>query len=208
MTQSKRLPVRLPAGAVAIAVGSALYFALAAVGILDGGKGLVGSVPLSMPAPMYVPDFLRLLTDSNTLDLLWTLLPAVGSLALLNTMQTLIGAVTADPLAQTRSSADRERVGQGVANFASSLFGGVPLSGLGGITVANHRSGVRTHWSRVTSGLFALAVLLVLGPLIAWLSTIVLVGIPPAAFSARWRSSTTRRAPHRSSLSSHPLATP
>ena len=177
MTQSRRVSQRLPPGIAAIAVGSASYFALTATGVLQAAQGLVGPVPMSIPSPSYAPALAMLLTDADTLALLWTLLPAILSLALLNTMQTLIGTVTADSLAQTRSSADRELLGQGVGNFASALFGGVPLSGLISITVANHRSGGRTHLSRVTSGLFALAVLLLLGPLLAWLPTIVLVGL-------------------------------
>jgi MFS superfamily sulfate permease-like transporter len=177
MTQARRVSERVPPGVAAIVVGSAVYFTLGATGILSGHQGFVGTVPLSVPAPTYLPALAMLLLEPDTWGLLWTLLPAIISLAILNTMQTLIGAVTADNLAQTRSSADRELLGQGIGNFVSSLFGGVPLSGLISITVANHRSGGQTHLSRFTSGLFALAVLLVLGRLLAWLPTIVLVGL-------------------------------
>jgi SulP family sulfate permease len=72
--------------------------------------------------------------------------------------------------------ADKEFVGQGLANVASGMAGGFPVGGSFSRTSLNHMSGARTRWSGAFTGFLVLAFL----PFVGWLSDLpvaVLSGI-------------------------------
>ncbi|KQY31614.1 SulP family inorganic anion transporter [Nocardia sp. Root136] len=102
----------------------------------------VGAIPAGLPAPSL--SFLHL-DEVTTL-----LLPALA-VAALAALESLLSATAADAMAVgTRNDPDRELLGQGLANIAAPMFGGVPATGAIARTAVNVRSGARTRLAALT----------------------------------------------------------
>ena len=88
-----------------------------------------------------------------------------------------------------RWNADREFVGQGLANLASGVAGGFPVGGSFSRTALNRLAGARSRWSGALTGLVVLAVLPFIG-LLKTLPTAALSGLVIAAVVnlIDWRS--------------------
>jgi len=85
--------------------------------------------------------------------------------------------VVVDALTGTRHASNRELVGQGLANLASALVGGVPGSGTSGPTLVNLASGAETRRSGAIEGLLVIVAGLALGGLVAWAPLAALAAI-------------------------------
>jgi len=66
------------------------------------------------------------------------------TIALLAAVESLLSAVVADGMIGGRHRSNMELVAQGVANIASSLFGGIPATGAIARTATNIKNGART----------------------------------------------------------------
>ena len=110
-------------------------------------------------------------------DIIFRVILAGFSLALLGSINTLLTSVVADKMTQTVHNSNRELLGQGLGNFVASLFGGFPGSGATACTVANIQSGGRNKLSGIVSSLFLLIILLFGGPVAAEIPHAVLGGI-------------------------------
>ena len=66
------------------------------------------------------------------------------TIALLAAIESLLSAVVADGMTGRRHRSNMELVAQGVANIASSLFGGIPATGAIARTATNVKNGART----------------------------------------------------------------
>lgn len=123
---------------------------LAAVWILGSGEyRAIGEIPAGLPS-LQVPTFSEEQWRSILINAL--------VLAMLGSIDALLTSVIADSLTRTRHNSDKELVGQGIGNFASGLFGGLPGAGATMGTVVNIQSGGRT----ALSGLIRAAVLAVI----------------------------------------------
>ena len=181
MVLAPRLTKLVPAAILGLGSGAVTYGALAAfdpalralehnalvVGALGGGEG----------------GFLATLTERarglgaiRAADLIALLTPA-ATLAVLLSIDTLKTCVVLDALTRSRHDSNRELIGQGLANVASSLLGGVPGAGQMGATLVNVSSGAETRLSGLLEGAFALVAFLLLGALIAWIPIGALAGI-------------------------------
>lgn len=87
------------------------------------------------------------------------------TIALLCAIESLLSAVVADGLVDDRHDSNQELMGQGVANVASGLFGGLPVTGVIARTATNIRSGAATPVAGIVHALVLLAVLLFAAPL-------------------------------------------
>jgi len=67
----------------------------------------------------------------------------------------------------TSSDANRDIIAQGAANLASGFFRGVLVGGSVGQTALNVRSGARTRWASIWSGLWMLVILVAFSGLVA-----------------------------------------
>ena len=76
-----------------------------------------------------------------------------------------------------RHDPDRELFGQGIANLASPLFGGIPATAAIARTAVNVRSGARTRLAAIVHALLLLIVILVLGPIVALMPLAALAGV-------------------------------
>ena len=109
-----------------------------------------GDDPASIPAP-HLP--------AVSLERVRELFSPAVTVALLAAIESLLSAVVADGMIGSRHKSNVELVGQGIANIASALFGGIPATGAIARTATNIKNGGRTP---VAGMVHALTVLLVL----------------------------------------------
>ncbi|MEL7521917.1 MAG: SulP family inorganic anion transporter, partial [Cyanobacteria bacterium J06553_1] len=98
-------------------------------------------------------------------------------LAVLGSIDSLLTSLVADNITQSQHDSDRELIGQGIGNFISGLFGGLPGAGATMRTVINVKSGGKTPVSGMVHALVLLFVVLKAGPLTANIPHAVLAGI-------------------------------
>lgn len=136
------LPISLLAVVAATLVGS--------LGHVD--VATIGTIPSGLPAPS-VPSVP--LADVGSL-----LLPA-AAVAALAALESLLSATVSDAMSVgERHDPDRELLGQGVANVAVSVFGGVPATAAIARTAVNVRSGATSRLAAVAQSVVLLVVML------------------------------------------------
>jgi sulfate permease, SulP family len=104
-------------------------------------------------------------------------LPNAISFALLGAIESLLSAVVADGMTGRRHRSNCELVGQGVANIASGLFGGICVTGTIARTATNVRAGARSPVSGMAHSLFLLLFILVAAPLAGYIPLAVLAAV-------------------------------
>lgn len=163
MLVAPRLHRSLPASLLAVVVASSV----AALAGWDVAQ--IGTLPSSLPLPSLPP-----VSGGRMGDLLG----AAFAVAALVAIESLLSAKVADGMADTgRHDPDRELFGQGLANLASPLFGGMPATGAIARTAVNVRAGARTRVSAIVHALFLVLVVLFAGPLVARIPLAVLAGV-------------------------------
>ncbi len=136
-----------------------------------------------------------------TYETLAIIFPYSLSLAVVGLLESLMTATIVDDLTDTQSDKNRECKGQGVANIASGLLGGMAGCAMIGQSVINVKSGGRGRLSTLTAGVLLLLMVVFLGdwvgriPMAALVAVMIMVSI--GTFS--WES--------LRNLKSHPLST-
>src|SRR3546814_13396767 len=92
-------------------------------------------LPTGLPAPA-LPEI--------SLARLQAVAPAAFTIAFLAGIEALLSAVVADGMIGSRHRSNQELVGQGVANMASAVFGGLPATGAIARTATNIPAGAVT----------------------------------------------------------------
>ncbi|MFT5588178.1 MAG: SulP family sulfate permease [Bradyrhizobium sp.] len=87
------------------------------------------------------------------------------TIALLGAIESLLCARIADGLIDTRHDPNQELMAQGVANFITPFFGGMPATGTIARTVTNIRSGATSPVSGIVHALTLLLLILFAAPL-------------------------------------------
>lgn len=119
-----------------------------------------GGIPATLPS---------LVIPSVTLDQIRHLLPDAMTIALLAGIESLLSCVVSDGMTGDKHNSNMELIGQGVANIASVLFGGIPATGAIARTVTNIRSGGQTPVAGVIHALVLMAFILFLAPLASYI---------------------------------------
>ncbi len=162
----RRFAPQLPAFLIAVLGATLLVMALhlpvATVG--DRFPGMHAGIP-----PPHVPAF--------SVALLQQMLPSAFTLAFLGGLEALLSAVVADGMTGFHHRSGQELVGQGVANIASALFGGLPATGALARTATNIRAGGRTPLAGIFHAVFLLGFLVVAGQYIALVPMAALAAI-------------------------------
>jgi SulP family sulfate permease len=96
---------------------------------------------------------------------------------MLAAIESLLSAVVADNMSGDRHKPDAELVGQGIANLAVPLFGGIPVTGAIARTATNIRSGATTPISALVHSFTLLAIILAAAPLARYIPLPALAGI-------------------------------
>ncbi|MGE3359468.1 MAG: SulP family inorganic anion transporter [Acidimicrobiia bacterium] len=133
----------------------------------DLAVGRIGALPGSLPAPS-LPDL------SN----LSRLTGAVLAVAALGGLESLLSAKVADGMVDAPPhNPNRELFGQGLANIASPLFGGMPATGAIARTAVNVKAGARTRLSSASHALVLLAIVFAGSGLVARIPVAALAGV-------------------------------
>ncbi|MFP5347674.1 MAG: SulP family inorganic anion transporter [Actinomycetes bacterium] len=158
-----RLRRTLPASLVAVAVATGVAELLH----LDVAR--IGAIPAALPS-LAVPSL-----DPSVVS---TLLSSALAVAALCAIESLLSARVADGMSDTSNTdPDRELVGQGLANIASGLFGGMPATGAIARTAVNVRAGARTRVAAGVHSVVLLGVVLVGSGLVARIPLSALAGV-------------------------------
>ncbi|SDD92442.1 sulfate permease, SulP family [Streptomyces prasinopilosus] len=138
------------------------------IGGPDGVRS-IGELPSGLPAPSLA--FL----DAGALPGLVAPAVAVAALAAL---ESLLSASVADGMTVgQRHDADRELFGQGVANLAAPLFGGVPATGAIARTAVNVRSGATSRLASLTHAAVLAVIVFAAAPLVSKIPLAALAGV-------------------------------
>ena len=138
----------------------ALVIATAAVGVFGIPVETIGSRFGGIPAAL--PEFA--LPSFSWESARFLLMPTI-TLALLGAIESLLCARVADGVIGDRHDPNQELMAQGLANFVTPLFGGMPATGTIARTMTNVKSGARTPVAGMVHALALLAVILVAAPL-------------------------------------------
>ena len=138
--------------------------------------GDMGQLPDSLPV-FLLPDV------PLNLQTLRIIFPYALTLAVVGLLESMMTASIVDDLTDTPSNKNRECVGQGVANIASGLLGGMAGCAMIGQSVINVKSGGRGRLSALAAGVFLLIMVVFLGqwvkqiPMAALVAVMVMVSI-------------------------------
>ena len=103
-------------------------------------------------------------------------LPALA-IAMVGLLESVLTAAVIDELTDTPSNKNRECSGLGLANIASSCFGGIAGCGMVGQAVGNVKFGGRGRLSTLFAGVFLLVLMVALKPWVSQVPVIALVAI-------------------------------
>lgn len=161
----KKISDKLPGYLIAIIAASlACYY-------LPLNVDTIGSRFPDLPSGLPLPE-----PPDIRLDELRDLLAAAATISFLAGVEALLSAVVADGMTGQKHSMNQELIGQGVANVASGMFGGIPATGAIARTAANIKSGGRTPMAGIFHSLFLLIFL--------YVGMEILAFIPMAALAA------------------------
>ncbi|WP_433684643.1 SulP family inorganic anion transporter [Nocardia sp. CA-119907] len=154
---------KVPFALVAVAIGTIV------TAVVDLDLARIGTIPSGLPAPSL--SFLHL-------GELGSLIGPALAVAALAALESLLSATAADSMCVgTRHNPDRELFGQGLANIAAPLFGGVPATGAIARTAVNVRSGARTRLAALIHAVLLAAIIYLAAPLVADIPVAALAGV-------------------------------
>ncbi len=131
-------------------------------------EGKYGAIPRSLPTPAL---------PSISMEQIMRLLPAAFTMAALCALESLLSASASDAIAGKRHNSNAELIGCGLANMASSTFGGIPTCGAIARTTLNARSGAQTRIAGVFNAIALLLIMLFMAPIVGKVPTAALAGL-------------------------------
>lgn len=153
--------VPLPLLAVAAATAGAWY--------ARADVAVIGALPSVLPEPSL--DFL----DPREVP---SLLVAAAAVCALCALESLLSATVADNMTvDQRHHPDRELFGQGLANLAAPMFGGMPASGALARTAVNVRAGAAGRLATLSHAAILALIMLTLAPVVAHVPLAALAGV-------------------------------
>ncbi|MDQ3187832.1 MAG: SulP family inorganic anion transporter [Pseudomonadota bacterium] len=150
----------------------ALLLATTAVAVFELPVETIGSkfggIPQELPT-LALPAF--------SWELVKQLVAPTLTIALLGAVESLLCARIADKLIDDRHDPNQELMAQGIANFVTPLFGGIPATGTIARTVTNVKSGAVSPIAGIVHALTLLAIVLIAAPLATHIPLAVLAAI-------------------------------
>ncbi|CAK1757906.1 SulP family inorganic anion transporter [Vibrio splendidus] len=132
--------------------------------------GDMGSLPDSLPIFM-LPN---IPLNFETLQIIF---PYSLALAVVGVLESLMTATIIDDITDTDSDKNKECKGQGIANIAAGLMGGMAGCAMIGQSMVNMKSGGRTRLSTLCAGVFLLIMVVFLGDLLKQIPMAALVAV-------------------------------
>jgi SulP family sulfate permease len=157
---------RIPGPIVALVLGTAAVVIFKLPVETIGTR--FGGIPSGLPH-LAIPKFRA--------DLIHGLLGPAFTVAMLGAIESLMSAVVSDRMSNDHHNPNMELIGQGVANIASPMFGGLPATGAIARTATSIRSGAQSPVAGMIHSATLLCVLLFAAPLVSYVPLAVLAGI-------------------------------
>lgn len=154
---------RIPAPLVAVAVGIGGSMAL---GLADRGVELIGDLPRGLPSPTL-----------PVLSLALEMWPAALGIALMSFVETVAAARAFAGKGEPPLNANRELLATGIASIGGGLMSAMPAGGGTSQTAVNRLSGARTQLATVVTAGTAVAVMLLLAPLMGFMPKATLAAV-------------------------------
>ena len=127
-----------------------------------------GGIPAGLPLPQL---------PNVTASEIYNLLPAALSFTLLGGVESLLSAKVADGMTGRKHRYNMELVAQGIANMASSVFGGISVTGTIARTATNVRAGARSPFAGMLHSVFLLGFMVFAAPLASFIPLSALAGV-------------------------------
>ena len=162
----RTISIRIPGSILALLLGTALVVVFKIPVETIGTR--FGGIPSGLPH-LQIPKFRS--------DLIHGLLGPAFTVAMLGAIESLMSAVVSDRMSNDRHNPNVELIGQGVANIASPMFGGLPATGAIARTATNIRAGAQSPMAGIVHALTLLCVLLFAAPLVSYVPLAALAGI-------------------------------
>ena len=143
-----------------------------------------GTIPNTLPA-FKIPEI--------TFERIQLLIGPAFVIAMLGGIESLLSAVVADGMTNSKHNSNKELIGQGIANIVTPLFGGIPATGAIARTATNIKTGAVSPMSGIIHGAFVLITLLLLAPLA---SHIPLASMAPVLMVVAWNMSEQKHFAH------------
>ena len=178
-----RLSSKIPGSLVAIIVMTVAVLLLQHYGIATSVETIGDRFSISSALP-----------DASVPPLSWdavkSLVAPALTIAVLGAIESLLSATVADGVTGDRHDSNTELIGQGLANIASPLFGGIPATGAIARTMANITGGGRTPVAGIIHSVVLLLIFLFLMPLARYIPMACLAGVLVVVFygMSGWRS--------------------
>ena len=128
---------------------------------VDTVQSRYGELPRHLPLPA-----LPAMSPARLLELL----PSALTIAFLAAIESLLSAMVADRMIESRHRPNAELLAQGAANLGSALFGGLPATGAIARTATNVRAGGKTPLAGIFHAAVILLVMLLAAPLAGYLA--------------------------------------
>jgi SulP family sulfate permease len=162
----RRLAPALPNLLIAVVTAAA---ATAALGLeIETIGSRFGGIPSALPLPSLPP-----MSMAKAIEVL----PDAIAIAMLGGIESLLSAMVADGMSGRRHRSNCELVAQGVANVASGLFGGIPVTGTIARTATNVRAGAVGPIAGMLHAVLLLAFMMLAAPLAAYVPLAALAGV-------------------------------
>lgn len=162
-----KLTTAIPSSLVAIVVVS---FLVTGLNIDTNTVGDLASIKGGLPQ-FHIPDVVY---NFETLKIIF---PYAIVLAAIGLIESLLTLTLIDEVTNTRGRGNRECIGQGIANTATGMFGGMGGCAMIGQSMINVNSGGHQRLSGVSAALFLLAFILFASSLIERIPMAALVGV-------------------------------
>ncbi len=148
--------------AVVIVTGLTQFFSL-------GHVPMIGEIPRTLPTP-HIP----LMSAASVNELLFSSI----TIYILACLETLLSSSAIDKLVKTeKHNPDQELIGQGLGNIVTSLFGGIPLTGVIARSAVNVQSGAKTRRASIVHSIVILIAVYFAAPFIAMIPIAALAGV-------------------------------
>ena len=163
MVLLKRFAPRAPAPLIAVALGIA---ASGLLGLAHYGVSMVGSIPRGLPHFTW-----------PSLGLVEEMWPGAAGIALMSFAESIAAARAFAKPGDPRPFPNQELFAIGAANLAGGLFSSMPAGGGATQTAVNRSAGAQTQLAELVTSAAALAVLLLLAPLIGLMPNATLAAV-------------------------------
>ncbi|WP_177603631.1 SulP family inorganic anion transporter [uncultured Phocaeicola sp.] len=158
--------------------GSLVAIILVTVGVyflkLYGGITCIDTIGDRFSIKAQLPDAAVPALDWEAIK---NLFPVAITIAVLGAIESLLSATVADGVIGDRHDSNTELVAQGIANFVSPIFGGIPATGAIARTMTNINNGGRSPIAGIIHAIILLLILLFLMPLAQYIPMACLAGV-------------------------------